>query len=149
MAEHLLRYRLEQTAQWQGRINSAGVSALASQPADAATVSLMLNYGIDLTSHQSTLLSKNHLRWAELILVMEQCHRDIVLSMDPAARGKTFLLGHWNNTEVHDPYKRGDAAIKNALRLIDECLSIWIEKMYFNGVLLPNQSSNTDSLPHV
>jgi protein-tyrosine phosphatase len=52
-------------------------------------------------------LRRERLRWAELVLVMEKHHRDAVLAMDPTARGKTFLLGHWTNTEIPDPYRRG------------------------------------------
>jgi protein-tyrosine phosphatase len=148
MAEYLFRHRLEQRTPWRGRIYSAGVSALVNQPADAATVSLMRNHDIDITSHRSTQLTKNRLRWADLILVMQRHHRSFVLDMDPAARGKTFLLGHWSNTEVYDPYKRGDAAINNTLQLIDDSLSIWIEKMGFNGTLLPSRYDNTNSHPH-
>jgi protein-tyrosine phosphatase len=129
MAEYILRYRLEQTGHWQGKVCSAGVSALPRQPAEEATVALMLSRSIDLTTHRASQLTREQLRQAELVLVMEKRHRTAVLDLDPTARGKTFLLGHWSNSEIADPYQRGSEAHAQALRSIEDGLASWMEKM--------------------
>jgi protein-tyrosine-phosphatase len=72
--------------------------------------------GVDLSAHRGQPAHSERLRWAELVLVMEKHHRDAVLAMDPTARGKTFLLGHWTRTEIPDPYRRGDEAHAEALQ---------------------------------
>jgi len=139
MAEHLLRHRLEQTGNWQGRVYSAGVSALVLHPADEVTVAVMSDRSIDLASHRAKQLTKQHLRQADLVLVMEKQHREAVLDLDPTARGKTFLLGHWNNTEVPDPYLCNEQAHVKALESIEDGLGRWIEKMGFhnNSIAIP------------
>jgi protein-tyrosine phosphatase len=129
MAEHLLRHRLEQTGSWQGKVFSAGVSALVMQPADAVAVALMQDHNIDLSSHRAKQLTSQHLQQADLILVMEKYHKEAVLDLDLTARGKTFLLGHWNSAEIADPYLRSDNEYINTLKSIDDCLMRWVEKI--------------------
>lgn len=125
--------RLEEIGGWQGTVQSAGIGALVNHPADENTLNLMKLQGIDLEPHRATQLSLDQLRQADLVLVMEKHHRQAVLDMDPAARGKTFLLGHWINLEIPDPYRRGEEAHKKALQLIDQAISPWISKLSVVG----------------
>ena len=119
-AEFLLRQRLEAVASWQGSVHSAGIGALVNHPADENTQAMMLAKDIDLSAHRAKQLTLEHLR---------QYHRQAVLDLDPTARGKTFLLGHWINTEIPDPYRRGEEAHAEALRLIELAISPWLEKL--------------------
>jgi protein-tyrosine phosphatase len=128
-AEFLLRQRLEAVASWQGSVHSAGIGALVNHPADENTQAMMLAKDIDLSAHRAKQLTLEHLRQADLVLVMEKHHRQAVLDLDPTARGKTFLLGHWINTEIPDPYRRGEEAHAEALRLIELAISPWLEKL--------------------
>jgi len=128
-AEYLLRQRLEAVASWQGSVHSAGIGALVNHPADENTQAMMLAKDIDLSVHRAKQLTLEHLRQADLVLVMEKHHRQAVLDLDPTARGKTFLLGHWINTEIPDPYRRGEEAHAEALRLIELAISPWLEKL--------------------
>lgn len=91
---------------------------------------MMQSRSIDLSAHRASQLTPERLRWAELVLVMERHHREAVLAMDPTARGKTFLLGHWTETEIPDPYRRGEEAHAEALRLIDAALDPWVRKLF-------------------
>jgi protein-tyrosine phosphatase len=128
-AEFLLRQRLEAVASWQGSVHSAGIGALVNHPADENTQAMMLAKDIDLSAHRAKQLTLEHLRQADLVLVMEKHHRQAVIDLDPTARGKTFLLGHWINTEIPDPYRRGEEAHAEALRLIELAISPWLEKL--------------------
>ena len=128
-AEFLLRQRLEAVASWQGSVHSADIGALVNHPADENTQAMMLAKDIDLSAHRAKQLTLEHLRQADLVLVMEKHHRQAVLDLDPTARGKTFLLGHWINTEIPDPYRRGEEAHAEALRLIELAISPWLEKL--------------------
>lgn len=127
-AEVLLRQRIEKTGK-RVEARSAGIGALIDHPAEDATSTMLRARGVDLSSHRARQLTRERLRWAELVLVMEKHHRDAVLAMDPTARGKTFLLGHWTRKEIPDPYQRGDAAHAEALQLIDEALEPWVSKL--------------------
>lgn len=89
----------------------------------------MLERGIDLSGHRGRQLTVDILRKVDLVLVMEKYHRDALLDIDPAARGKTFLLGHWMNMEIADPYRRGREAHGESLRLIDLAIESWLGKL--------------------
>jgi len=108
---------------------SAGIGALVNHPADETTSAMMQSRGLDIGTHRASQLTPERLRWAELVLVMESHHRDAVLAMDPTARGKTFLLGHWTKTEIPDPYRRGDEVHAEALCLIEEAVDPWVSKL--------------------
>ncbi|MCB1965437.1 MAG: low molecular weight phosphotyrosine protein phosphatase [Candidatus Accumulibacter sp.] len=127
-AEFLLRERTERAGK-PVEARSAGIGALVNHPAEDTTCAMMQSRGIDLSGHRATQLTSERLRWADLVLVMEKHHRDAVLAMDPTARGKTFLLGHWTETEIPDPYRRGDEAHAVALRLIEAALDPWLRKL--------------------
>jgi protein-tyrosine phosphatase len=127
-AEYLLRQRVANSGR-RIETRSAGIGALVNHPAEAATCELMSARGVDLSGHRASQLTRERLRWAELVLVMEKHHRDAVVDLDPTARGKTFLIGHWTNKEIPDPYRRGDEAHAEALQLIDEALDPWVSKL--------------------
>lgn len=92
-------------------------------------MALMLSRSIDLARHRANQLTRQQLRQSDLVLVMEKHHREFVLDLDPSARGKTFLLGHWNNSEIADPYQCGDEAHIKTLQSIEDGLQLWLEKM--------------------
>ena len=89
----------------------------------------MREQGVDLDAHRATQLTLEILRWADLVLVMEKHHWQAIQKLDPAARGKTFLLGHWNDAEIPDPYRQGEKAHTNALQMINEAVEPWLEKL--------------------
>lgn len=102
---------------------------MVDSPADATTQAMMLEQGLDLQAHRGAQLTLEHLRRADLVLVMEKYQRQAVLDIDPAARGKTFLLGHWLDMEIPDPYRRGEKAHADALQLINASIDTWLAKM--------------------
>lgn len=129
MAEYLLRPRLEALPGGQGRVWSAGVAALVGQPADETTLSLMRDRGIEIGAHRARQLHRQDLRQADLVLVMEKQHRQAVADLDPPARGKTFLIGHWTGTEIPDPFRRGMQTHVEAMHRIDAALDSWLDKL--------------------
>lgn len=129
VAERLFRQRLERTNGWTGRVHSAGIGALVNQAADETVQAMMRARNIDLSVHRAKQLTLEHLRQADLVLVMEKHHQQAVFEIDPTARGKTFLLGHWIDTEIPDPYQRGDTAHSDAIGLIVAATESWLEKL--------------------
>ena len=128
-AAYLFRQRLGKTPSWAGQVASAGIDALVGQGADETVQAVMSAQGIDLSAHRATQLTLEHLRQADLVLVMEKHQRQAILDMDPTARGKTFLLGHWIDAEIPDPYQRGEAAHRQAIELIVAASKPWIDKL--------------------
>jgi protein-tyrosine phosphatase len=106
-------------------VRSAGVGALVGEPADDVAITMMHARGIDLAPHRAQQATLALCRWAELVLVMEMHHRDALIDIDPAVRGKTFLLGHWQKQEIPDPYRRAQFAWDGAFRLIEQGVADW------------------------
>ena len=87
MAEGLLRQSLPDR-----RIASAGIDALAGQPADPIAIELMRARDLDITAHRARQLQPRMIIDAGMVLVMELAHRRHLESQYPPARGKIFRL---------------------------------------------------------
>ncbi len=110
-------------------ITSAGTDALLGFPADEPAQALMLARGLDLSAHRARQVSLAATRKADLILVMQKYHLESIVALDPTARGKTFLLGHWTAGEIPDPYQRGDEVYAQVMALIDDAVDSWVTKI--------------------
>lgn len=128
VAEYLLRHELARAGK-KGEVRSAGIGALVNHPADDSALEVMDGKQISMHAHRAQQIKQEHTRWADLILVMEKHHLDYVLNLDATARGKTFLLGHWNKREVPDPYRRGDDAHRSAYEQIHEEVMAWLRRI--------------------
>lgn len=128
IGEYLLRSRLTDAGR-NASIRSAGVGALIDEPAHDTAIAMMAARGIDIAPHRAQQATQALCRWAELVLVMESHHREALSDIDPAVRGKTFLLGHWTKQEIPDPYKRDQHAWDHAVALIDAGVAAWAQRL--------------------
>ncbi len=129
VAESIFRQRLEASARWNGRVRSAGIDALVDQGADPTVLGMMRERGFDLAPHRARQLTPEHVREADLVLVMETHQRDALLDLDPTARGKTFRLGHWIDADIPDPFRRGDDAHRATIELIFAASAPWLDRL--------------------
>jgi protein-tyrosine phosphatase len=91
MVEGLLRHRLEAAAVSGVTVSSAG-SLPAGHPATAEAVQVMAARGIDITDHESRLVTADLLEAADLVLAMTRGHvRDACVEV-PAVFDRTFTL---------------------------------------------------------
>ncbi len=107
------------------QVRSAGISALQDAPADATVQRIAQEHGLALEAHRGQQVTLPLIRWADLVLVMEPHHKQYILHTDPTARGKTFLLGHWLNTDIGDPYRRGEDSYRQAHASIAQAVQSW------------------------
>lgn len=128
VGEFLLRRTLN-AAGAKAEVRSAGVGALVGDPAHDTAIAMMAPRGLDLTPHRAQQATQDLCRWAQLVLVMESHHREALTDIDPAVRGKTFLLGHWHKQEIPDPYRRDQRVWDNALALIDAGVDAWAKRL--------------------
>lgn len=128
VAEYLLRNALLRSGR-KPEVASAGVGALVGDPAHETATAMMAARGIDLAPHRARQADVALCRWAELVLVMESHHREALTDIDPAVRGKTFLLGHWGKFEIPDPYKRAQSVWDEAVGLIDRGVTEWARRL--------------------
>lgn len=120
--ERLLKRALPHT-----RIASAGLGALKGHPADKTASAVAAEHGVSLDGHEAQQLTASMCRDFDLILVMEKRHVEQVNRIDPAARGKTMLLGHWlNQQEIADPYKKSREAFEEVYGLLENATQKWV-----------------------
>lgn len=109
------------------RIASAGLSALKGYTADQTASEVAARHGLSLEGHHAQQLTASMCRDFDLILVMEKRHSEQVNRIDPAARGKTMLLGHWlNQQEIADPYRKSREAFEEVYGLLENATQKWV-----------------------
>ena len=120
MAEYLLKQHYPQLM-----IDSAGISGLSGHPADDKAQLCMQHLGIDISGHIAKKLNAEHLKKADLILVMSKNQQAYIEQTWPFAKGKVFRLGHWQNKNVPDPYQHDQAFFDETCQLIQQCVTDW------------------------
>lgn len=112
-------------------VESAGLCALVGQGADPTATRLAEQAGLDLSAHEARQVGAEHLRQADLILVMSESQRAQVRSQDPTAAGKTMLLSHWlpDKPDIPDPYKKSQEAFEHVHGMIQSAVQAWLPKL--------------------
>lgn len=128
MAEAVLRQGLLDRG-GEVDVRSAGLGALVGHPADDKVRLLMERRGIDLSGHRAIQVNRDMLRWADLVLVMENAHRLELRRREPSAAGKVFLLGHWIDAEIPDPYLKPLFVFEQTLDLVDRAVESWMDRL--------------------
>jgi len=102
MAQYMLADMLEGTP---ASVGSAGTDAPVGSPAALNAVEVMREAGLDLTRHRAQQLTSAMLDVADLVLVMDDYHRQRVVELSPDAAGRTrLLLSYVDSGEgVEDP----------------------------------------------
>ena len=106
-------------------VSSAGLAALINQPADDHAQKIMVQHGVSLSSHRARQLTNNLVRKNDLILVMSYSQLQQLTSQFITAKGKTFLLGHWNQIEIEDPYTKPAEAFLKVYQKIESAWQKW------------------------
>ena len=106
-------------------VSSAGITALTDSPADPNARNIMQQRGIDISNHQGRQLTENLVRKTDLILVMTHSHLNVLTRQFMTAKGKTFLIGHWQDFEVKDPYTQPSEAFEKVYQQIELAWQDW------------------------
>jgi protein-tyrosine phosphatase len=105
MAEYLLRRWLGADTSWE--VASAGVATFDGMPASEAAVDALEEEGMDASGHRSQQLTRVLVDGADLIVVMTQSHRRVILERFPKVKNKVVMLNAFNgarrNQDVEDP----------------------------------------------
>lgn len=123
-AEALLRRECPEVT-----VISAGLTAMVGMPADPTTQAVAKQYGLDLSSHRARQVTATLCHNSDLILVMEEMHKSELERLYPAVKGRVFLLGHFNKTEVVDPYCQPLAQYEDSYRVIAQGVGDWVSRI--------------------
>lgn len=127
MAEALLRDALRE--QQDIVVESAGLAALVGYPASEHAVTLMQERGLEISKHRARQITPDMIHAADLVLVMEAGHRRVIDMNEPAARGKIYRLGEWQDRDIKDPYRQPRKAFEAALADIDQGVADWARRI--------------------
>lgn len=115
---------------------SAGTWGHPAEAIDPPMARRLAERGLDAASFRSHAVTADDLAWADVVLTMQESHREFLLDDHPAALTKVFTLGHFvdraaesnlrgrdlladlarhrggvhPDQDVRDPYGRGDSA---------------------------------------
>ncbi|MDO4222802.1 MAG: low molecular weight protein-tyrosine-phosphatase [Acinetobacter sp.] len=106
-------------------ISSAGIAGMVGHSADEKAIHCMDHLGIDMRSHKAQKLAAEHIKQADLILVMSTRQQRHIEQTWPFAKGKTFRLGHWQKTDIADPYQHDQQFFNDTCQLIQRCVDDW------------------------
>jgi len=109
MAEKLLQHALKAEAEPLAsiQVTSAGLSAFPGDPASSNACKAMAAVDLDLSSHRSRPFTDQLADQSDLILVMTQVHRQLILSAHSDLRAPVHRFREWVNSgdpEVPDPF---------------------------------------------
>lgn len=107
MAEAMLRRAADTAGVGQLEVSSAGIGAWEGAAASEGAYLVLLEQGLDISSHRARLLTRELVEQADLILTMARSHLGRVREMGGGARA--HLLGEYagrmgESSEVRDPY---------------------------------------------
>lgn len=111
-------------------VDSAGIGAVVGgrMPAEASTIAARERLALD--DHRGKQLMSQHVRCADVILVMEQGQRDWIVGRFPPARGRVFLATHWlGGEDVADPYQHDAAFFERVFRQLANGIQAWVAKL--------------------
>ncbi len=114
------------------QVGSAGLQAVRGAPADAAMTRAALAQGLSLDGHVARQFTEDLARGADLILVMEQPHRQTIARKWPALMGRTMLFGQWLDAparDVPDPYLQPDAVHRAVLAQLEQAAQQWAQRL--------------------
>jgi protein-tyrosine phosphatase len=127
MAEALLRDALRERDEIV--VESAGLGALVDHPASEHAVTLLRERGLDISDHRARQITPEMVHAADLVLVMESGHKRVIDANEPAARGKIYRLGEWQDRSIEDPYRQSREVFEAVLRDIDEGVAEWARRI--------------------
>ncbi|ABI56152.1 low molecular weight protein-tyrosine-phosphatase [Alkalilimnicola ehrlichii MLHE-1] len=127
MGEAYLRDRLGAGGEFL--IGSAGTGALVGYPADDHAITAMQEKGLDISAHRAQQLTLALARNYDLLLVMDDGHREWIEKNHPVLRGRLYRFGHWLDAEVVDPVGQPLEAFREARDLIERSADAWAQRL--------------------
>lgn len=111
MAEGLMRDRLSRARVSAVTVESAGIFAIDGMSPTREALRVLLEAGVDSSSHRARVLSTEMVQAADLILVMERFQAEEVARRFPSATPKVHLLKPYGlspgesdgNSDIPDP----------------------------------------------
>lgn len=110
-AETLLRNEVTIRKITDIEVLSAGTAGLTGRPGDPEMIKYLKEKDIDAGEYTAKEICEDHVKWADLILVMEDTHAEFIMAKWPLVMGKIEKLGKYispdqTEDDIIDPYGR-------------------------------------------
>ena len=134
MAEALFKKTLAEKSTQRINVKSRGTAASKTYRVPPIVLSLMSEKDIDLKGHKSTQLTKTCVETSDLILVMDEHHKQYISKHFPESLGKVFLIKDYaevksKHREIFDPIGQPDEVYFKAMKEIELCVKNISKKM--------------------
>jgi protein-tyrosine phosphatase len=106
-------------------ISSAGLEGLEGHSADRHAIECMDEVGVDISTHIARRLDAEMLTRADLVLAMTSQQVKVIEEKWGFSKGKVFMLCHWSDQAIADPYQKGKSEFAAAKELIEKGLRDW------------------------
>lgn len=119
MAEAIFRARMP--GDWSARVevSSAGTAAREGMPPSDLAVEVLVERGIDCSAHRAHPLTREGIEAADIVVVMENRHRERIAALAPRADTPVVVLGELgegrDSPDIADPIG-GDRAVYERTR---------------------------------
>ena len=126
MAMALFKARLAQMNDASGwRVESAGTWTQAGLPALIEAQQVMRELGLDLADHHAREVNAELLAQFDLVLTMQQSHKDALRAEFPKLAGRVWQLSEMsgNNWDVVDPLPLRVDEVRRLAQTIDQALA--------------------------
>ncbi len=111
-------------------VSSAGLHAVVGAPVDQDSLVAARIFNIEPSGHIARQFRSEIGQSCDLILVMEARHRREIAERWPQFLGKTFLLGHFENSKkIMDPYRKGSMMHIHMAEQVRESARLWAESI--------------------
>lgn len=134
MAEGYLKKRMKESG-IHAAVSSAGTATFHGLGPSKETIEVMNKIGLDVSNHKAVPLTADIIKRSDVILVMEDHHREMVLNIDPSKADSTFFLRDFDQdrTEdfIPDPIGMGKPFYEMVLNIIirsSEGFIKWMQK---------------------
>lgn len=109
LAEMLLREEILQRGIENHFVRSAGLLSYPDSPPDPRMVEFLVEQEIPVGEHSARQIAKKDVDWADLILVMQREHAEMIRQEWPEAEERLGLLGKYltpagTEEDIADPY---------------------------------------------
>ena len=134
MAEHYMQHRvIELGKEKEYLIDSCGIYAEVGQGATTNAKEAISKYGVDMENHIAKSVYKVDLNTFDLIIVLTENHKNILLSMYPNLKSKVYTLKEYaypqsSYKDIDDPWGYDLNVYTSCAKDIVDCVDKLIEK---------------------
>lgn len=136
MAQGYMKHVLAEKNMKHVEVKTAGVMTIPGLIPTPEATQVMEGAGIDITGHRSSPLTKELIRKADIILGMTPFHVQFALRMSDEAKGKTYLLKEFaesdvKNYQITDPMGMTLEVYKRVYREMKLAIDKMVDKDFF------------------